>query len=94
MMLVAGCLLSLALVDRANAQMFVTYQSPVVPVSTFWAPAPVVYTSYFAPAPVVGFQPVAVARTRYRPILGGTVTRVRPAWSPVVVNPVPICCGY
>ena len=48
MMLVAGCLLSLALVDRANAQMFVTYQSPVVPVSTFWAPAPVVYTSYFA----------------------------------------------
>jgi hypothetical protein len=94
LLLVAGCLVGLALVSQADAQVYVTYYSPAVPVTACYAPAPVVYTSYYAPAPVVAYQPVAIARTRYRPILGGTVTRVRPAYSPFVVNPVPVVYGY
>jgi hypothetical protein len=85
LLLVAGCLVGLALCGRSEAQMWVTY---------YPTPAPVVYSSFYAPAPVVGFQPAAVVRTRYRPILGGSVTRVRPVYSPVVVNPVPVVCGY
>jgi len=54
----------------------VAYQpAPVV-----YQPAPVAYTSYY-PAPAVvaapAYQPVTRVRTRYRPILGGTVTRYR-----------------
>jgi hypothetical protein len=45
------------------------------------APAPVV-TYYRAPA--VAYQPVAHVHTRYRPILGGTVSRVRYSYMPVV----------
>lgn len=45
------------------------------------APAPTV--TYFRP-PVVGYAPVNRVVTRYRPILGGTVTRVRPGVVPVV----------
>jgi hypothetical protein len=85
LLLVAGCLVGLAFAGRAEAQMWVTYYPTA---------APVVYTSYYAPAPVVGYQPAAVVRTRYRPILGGTVTRVRPIYSPFVVNPVPVVYGY
>lgn len=91
LMLVAGCLVCLVLSGRTEAQVWVTRYQPV---TAFYAPAPIVQTSFFAPGPVVGYQPVAVARTRYRPILGGTVTRVRPVWSPVVVNPVPVVYGY
>jgi hypothetical protein len=94
LLLIAGCMASLAFSARADAQVWVTHYQPAVPVTTFFAPAPVVRTAYFAPAPVVGFQPMAVTRTRYRPIIGGSVTRVRPVWSPVVVNPVPVVFGY
>lgn len=85
LLLVASCLASLAFTNQVDAQVYVTYYAPATPV---------VHTSYFAPTPVVGYQPVAVTRTRYRPILGGTVTRVRPAYAPVVVNPVPVVYGY
>lgn len=94
LLLVAGCVASLAFSARSEAQVWVTHYQPAMPVTTFFAPAPVVQTSFYAPAPVVGFQPAAVVRTRYRPIIGGTVTRVRPVWSPVVANPVPVVCGY
>jgi hypothetical protein len=94
LLLVAGCLAGLTLSARADAQVWVAHYQPAVPVTTFFAPTPVVQTSFFAPAPMVGFQPTAVVRTRYRPIIGGTVTRVRPIYSPIVVNPVPVVFGY
>ncbi|MDZ4656549.1 MAG: hypothetical protein SH868_03105 [Bythopirellula sp.] len=96
LILLAGCAASLALVDSAKAQVVhVTYFAPAMPVTTFYAPpCPVVQTAFFAPAPVVTYQPVTVARTRYRPFLGGTVTRFRPALAPVVVNPAPVFFGF
>ena len=71
-------------VGKSQAQ-YVTYYSPVVAaparvvvyrpvVPVVAAPAPVAYTVA---------RPVAYARTRWRPILGGTVTRVRYGYSPV-----------
>jgi hypothetical protein len=50
------------------------------PAPAYVAPAPVV--AYYAPPPVV-YQPTARVRTRYRPILGGTVSRVRYGYTPV-----------
>jgi hypothetical protein len=47
------------------------------------APAAPVVTYYRAPSVV--YQPVAQVYTRYRPILGGTVSRVRYSYMPVVV---------
>lgn len=57
--------------------------SPVVvaPAPVVAAPAPVV-TYYRAPA--VAYQPVPQVVTRYRPILGGTVSRLRYSYVPVV----------
>jgi hypothetical protein len=82
--------------NQADAQIGrVTYFAPAMPVRTFYAPpVPIVQTSFFAPAPIVINQPVTVARTRYRPFLGGTVTRFRPAYAPVVVNPAPVFFGF
>jgi hypothetical protein len=68
--------------------------APTVPVTTYYAPAAVPVTTYYAPAPVVRYQPAPVATTRYRPFLGGSVTRVRSAYRPVIVNPVPVVYGY
>lgn len=75
--------------SQSNAQ-YVTYYSPVVaPAPTVVyspvvsAPAPVAYT---VARPVVvspAYAPVAVTRTRWRPFLGGTVTRVRYGYAPV-----------
>jgi hypothetical protein len=71
----------------AEAQVpYVTYYQPV----TVYHPAPVVYQSYYAPAPapvlvaapVAAYQPVTRVRTRYRPLLGGTVTRSRSFYAP------------
>jgi hypothetical protein len=89
---------------------YVTYYAPPVPVTAYYVPpvapvvqtsyygpapvAPVVQTSYYAPAPAIAYRPVPVATTRYRPILGGSVTRIRTAYAPVVVNPVPVVYGY
>lgn len=62
-----------------------TVASPVVveaPQPVVVAPQPVV--TYYR-APTVVYQPVARVQTRYRPILGGTVSRVRYDYAPVVV---------
>jgi hypothetical protein len=90
-LIVVGCVVSAVLATQAQAQVV---WGPAVPVTTFYAPAPVVRTAFFAPAPMVTYQPVTVARTRYRPFLGGTVTRYRPAFAPVVVQPAPVVWGW
>jgi hypothetical protein len=91
-LILVGCVVSGVLAAEAEAQVV---WGPAVPVTTFYAPAgPVVHTSFFAPAPVVAYRPVTVARTRYRPFLGGTVTRYRPAYAPVVVQPAPVVWGF
>ncbi|TWU24704.1 hypothetical protein [Bythopirellula polymerisocia] len=92
LMLIVGSILAVAVVDKSHAQVaHVTYFAP----APVWvAPAPVQVTSFFAPAPVVTYQRVPVARTRYRPILGGTVTRYRTALAPVVVTPTPVWVGF
>ncbi|TWT33459.1 hypothetical protein KOR34_32910 [Posidoniimonas corsicana] len=78
----------LALTQRESAAQYVTYYSPVVAAP---APAPVVVyrPAPVYPAPVVYsvarpvVAPVAVTRTRWRPFLGGTVTRTRVGYAPV-----------
>jgi hypothetical protein len=103
--IVAAGAIGLAFANYAGAQVtHITYYTPAVPVTTFFAPAAIPVTTYhapavpvttfFAPAPVVTFRPVSVATTRYRPILGGTVTRFRTALSPVMVNPLPVVYAY
>lgn len=83
LMLFAACVLSLALVQTVEAQVgYVAYYAA----PACCAPAPVVVTSYYAPVPVVAYQAFPVATTRWRPILGGTVTRIRPAYAPVVIG--------
>lgn len=81
----------------ANAQLaYVTYYQPV----TVYRPAPVVYSTYYAPAPAPAvvvqpapvYQPVTQVRTRYRPILGGTVTRTRVV--PGYYTPAPVVVAY
>jgi hypothetical protein len=47
------------------------------------APAAVPVTTFYR-APQVVYQPTPTVVTRYRPILGGTVSRVRTTWMPVV----------
>lgn len=47
------------------------------------APVPMATVAYY-PAPRVVYQPTAQVITRYRPILGGTVSRVRYGYTPVV----------
>lgn len=53
---------------------------------------PVAHAVYYAPAPVV-YQPVVRVRTRYRPILGGRVTRVRYGYAPAYYAP-PVVYAY
>ncbi len=69
----------------------VTYYAPA-PTVAYYAPPTTVYyaarprVAYYAPAPVPA--PVVVT-TRYRPVLGGTVSRVRPVARPWVVGYYP-----
>ena len=60
------------------------------PYVTYYAPVP--HAVYYAPAPVV-YQPVARVRTRYRPFLGGSVTRVRYGYAPTYYVP-PVVYAY
>jgi len=53
---------------------------------------PVPHAVYYAPAPVV-YRPVARVRTRYRPFLGGSVTRVRYGYAPAYYAP-PVVYAY
>jgi hypothetical protein len=45
---------------------------------------PVAVTTYYTPVPPVAFGSPAVVRTRYRPVLGGRVTRIRSVNAPAV----------
>ena len=91
-----GCLLWLGVSSAAQAHTpYVTYYSPVAVHSppVVVTPhvvhyAPVAHSVYYAPAPTVSYQPVARLRTRYRPILGGSVTRVRYRYAPVYHPPM------
>lgn len=80
----------------AKAQVYVSYYQP----APVFAPAPVYYSSYYAPAPAVVaapapvYQPVTRVRTRYRPFLGGTVTRVRTGYAPAYYAPAPVVYAY
>lgn len=93
--LLLGCFLWCGSESTAEAQVtYVSYYQPAVA----YYPAPVyspgcAYTAYYAPAPAVAYQPVARVRTRYRPILGGSVTRVRYGYAPVVYSP-PVVVAY
>ncbi|NOY41794.1 MAG: hypothetical protein GXP26_08160 [Planctomycetes bacterium] len=60
------------------------------PYVTYFHPVP--HAVYYAPAPVV-YQPVARVHTRFRPILGGRVTRVRYGYAPAYYAP-PVVYAY
>ena len=85
-------------VGSASAQVaYMTYYQPVYPAAVVAPAPPVVYTSYYAPTTVKTYQPVARVRTRYRPILGGSVTRVRYGYAPTYTTyytPAPVVYGY
>ncbi len=88
-----ACLLWLGAQSDARAQVaYVTYYQPM----TVYSPPVVVapQTVYYTPAPAVSYQPVARVRTRYRPILGGTVTRVRYRYAPVYHTAMPVVYAY
>jgi hypothetical protein len=87
-----------SLTSAADAQWVTTYYRAPTTVyyspapaatSAYYAPAP--HSVYYAPAPRVAYYapapaPVAVApvyATRYRPLLGGGITRVRYRYAPV-----------
>ena len=85
--------------QNAAAQVHVVYHSAPVLTSV----TPVVYQPVVAyrpmtvvrPAPVVYSPPVVMAPTpvlvtRRRPLLGGTVTRVRNVYRPTLVAPAPV----
>ena len=99
-----ACLLWLGAQSDARAQVaYVTYYQPVTVYSPPVTVAPVVvapHTVYYAPAPydtpapTVAYRPVARVRTRYRPLLGGTVTRVRYGYVPAYYLPTPVVYAY
>jgi hypothetical protein len=94
--LLVGGLLWLGFEGNAQAQVaYVTYYQPMTVYSPpVVYPAPVAQTVYYAPAPAVSYEPVAQVRTRYRPFLGGTVTRVRYGYAPVYYPPAPVVVAY
>ncbi len=80
-------------------QPMTVYSPPVVatPQTVYYTPQTVYYspqTVYYTPAPAVSYQPVAHVRTRYRPILGGSVTRVRYRYAPVYHTAMPVVYAY
>ena len=104
MLWVVASLVVVGLISQsAAAQLHVVY-SPVVPTVAYQPVAPVqqvVYqpvvqptTVYYAPAPApVVASPVVT--TRYRPFLGGNITRVRYVYSPVTyAAPAPVTYYY
>ncbi len=81
--------------NDAEAQVYVSYYQPAV----VYSPAPVYYSSYYAPPvvaapPTTVYHPVTRVRSRYRPILGGTVTRVRTGYAPAYYAPAPVVYAY
>jgi hypothetical protein len=66
---------------KAQAQVaYVVYD----PVAVACCAPPVAVATYYAPAPAVLYRPAAVIRTRRRPMLRGTVARVRYVDAPPV----------
>ena len=92
--LLLTCLLWWAVESSAEAHgLYVTYYQPAVVAAPLGC-SNCAYTTYYAPAPAVAYQPVARVRTRYRPILGGSVTRVRYGYAPVYYQPAPVVVAY
>jgi hypothetical protein len=60
-----------------------TVASPVVAPAPVVGPAPVPVVTYYR-APAVSYVATPQVVTRYRPLLGGTVSRVRYGYTPVV----------
>ena len=97
--LLVACMLWLGAQSDARAQVaYVTYYHPMpvfnppvvaMPHTVYYAAAP-----YYAPASRVSYEPVARVCTRYRPLLGGTVTRVRYRYAPVYHPPAPVVYAY
>ena len=58
--------------------------APVITSAPVFAPAPAVPVVTYYRAPVVGYTAVPQVMSRYRPFLGGTVSRVRYSYMPVV----------
>lgn len=79
----AAAMIVLAFAGSASAQVYQVYYP--APVTTYYSPAPVL-----APAPAVAYYPTAVPVTRYRPLLGGTVTRWRYVDRPAYVYPTTV----
>ena len=80
-----------AVAESAQAQVYRAYYPAPAPVAvtSYYAPGPVVY----APAPTTVYYPAApavVATTRYRPVIGGTVTRWRYVNRPAYVYPTTV----
>jgi hypothetical protein len=89
---------AVSIATQAQAQVYQVYYP--APVATYYAPAPVAVAPApvavapapvaVAPAPVTVYYPsypTAVATTRYRPLLGGTITRWRYVDRPTYVYP-------
>ncbi len=76
------------------------YSPPVAytPHAVYYSPVVVAPSPVFAiPSPVVAapvYQPVTRVRSRYRPILGRTVTRVRYGYAPAYYAPAPVVYAY
>jgi len=101
----AMLLVALAFCLSANAEVqaqvpYVTYYQPALvyrqPVVVYQTPVVVAPRAvYYAPAPApVVYQPAARVSTRYRPFLGGTVTRVRYGYAPAYYAPAPVGYAY
>lgn len=72
----------------------VIVEQPVATTAYYPAPAPQPTVAYYPqpavayyPPPVPVYQPTARVVTRYRPFLGGTVSRVRYGYAPVTYYP-------
>jgi hypothetical protein len=70
-------------VYSAASPVLVETPAPVLAPAAVPVAQPVPVVTYFR-APAVGFAPVPQVVTRHRPILGGTVSRVRYSYMPVV----------
>ncbi|MCG8450587.1 MAG: hypothetical protein MI725_13545 [Pirellulales bacterium] len=95
LLLVAAALWLGAQSDAAAQIAYVTYYQPATVYSPVVANCAVPRVAYYAPAaPAVAYQPVARYHTRYRPFLGGTVTRVRYGYAPTYAAPAPVLVAY
>lgn len=69
-------------VQPQMVQPMVVQSAPVWTPAPVFVPGPVPVTTFYR-APVVTMQSVPTVTTRYRPVLGGSVSRVRYRWAPM-----------